>query len=81
MSLARPIKVLERELTADIDILLSKNFEKPSIAIALLYILTLNSSQNCIDKTLFEKLMVDYLLSDECIQIMKKNSFDPSKAY
>ena len=39
---ASPIKLLERELFKDIDIVLERNFKAPEVAIAILNCLTMN---------------------------------------
>ena len=80
-SAARPIKVLERELLKDIDMILDCNFQNPDILIAILYTLTLNQSHDCINDILFERIMLDYLLSDDCIKLMKMDEFDPTKGF
>lgn len=78
---ASPIKLLERELFKDIDIVLERNFKAPEVAIAILNCLTMNQQADCINSTLFQKLMLDYLLSAECVEVMKQTSFDPTKGF
>ena len=80
-SKARPIKLLERELERDIDLILDQNSGNPAIAIAWLYTLTLNQGHNCISNLLFQRLMLDYLLSTECLALMTEDTFDPSKGF
>ena len=73
--------MLENQLINDIDTVLDLNYHKPQVAIALLYLLTLNCNQNAINKTLFSKLVLDYLLTAPITDLIKQPSFDSTKTF
>ena len=68
------------QFVQDIDILLSRILKTPEIGISVLYALVLNSENNIIDVTLYQKIFNEFFLTDsKFLQQIESKSIDPSK--
>lgn len=76
----RPIEMYEKQLIEDIDKLIEVNQDRPSVAITALYVLILNCKEDKINPDLFNKIVLDYMLSPHFEDLVDKQAIDASKA-